>query len=363
MISFYKAIDNNNILIYGHFAPPITGEAFVNQYVYNLLKSLNVNVDVVNSTLTSNTSRVGKWSVYKVYRLITVYIKLLVKIKRVKLIYVTPGQSLLGTLRFLPLLVLSSAFRLPIVAHWHGYGVLTLVNQYPFLMNIVGRFVSCNIFLTKHLEENISKSRVELLNRVVVPNFAPERGDVKKTRNSDESLKVLFLGSLLEEKGIFDFLSAADLLPEIEFIVCGEGNHQMVEKVRRIERVASNLNYYGVVEGKQKDCIMDDADVFVLQSNYPIEGMPIAILEAMSACNAIVTTKHNGITETVGDAAIFIRKENVFDLVEVLDLLSKNRTELSVYQNKAFEKSKEYSQVVFNQNILDILNNELNKGL
>ena len=58
------------------------------------------------------------------------------------------------------------------------------------------------------------------------------------------------------------------------------------------------VEFKGWVTGHEKDDLLQFADVFVLPSYY--EGLPVAILEAMSYGKAVISTTVGGISENRG---------------------------------------------------------------
>jgi glycosyltransferase involved in cell wall biosynthesis len=57
----------------------------------------------------------------------------------------------------------------------------------------------------------------------------------------------------------------------------------------------------GVVQGEDKARALAEADIFVLPSKYPLEGQPLAILEAMAEGLPVVATPRAAIPDMVVD--------------------------------------------------------------
>lgn len=136
---------------------------------------------------------------------------------------------------------------------------------------------------------------------VVLPNPVKIPGEIPQ-RISSKKVKFLFLGRIGERKGVFDLIEAFSTLLEqekhsSELIIAGDGE---VEKARNIvknlqlERYINILNW---VNEEQRDALLEKADVFVLPSYN--EGMPMALLEAMSWGLPVITTPVGGIPEVV----------------------------------------------------------------
>ena len=116
-------------------------------------------------------------------------------------------------------------------------------------------------------------------------------------------LKFLFIGRLLKEKGIHEFVQAAKLVkkvyPESQFTVLGAIDHHNLGALQQKELdtlISSNIIQYPGHVSNIKDWIAD-SHVFVLPSYR--EGVPRSTQEAMAIGRAIITTDVPGCRETV----------------------------------------------------------------
>jgi glycosyltransferase involved in cell wall biosynthesis len=116
-------------------------------------------------------------------------------------------------------------------------------------------------------------------------------------------LKFLFIGRLLKEKGIHEFVQAAKLVkkiyPDTEFTVLGAIDHHNLGALQQTELdtlISSNIIQYPGHVNNIKDWIAD-SHVFVLPSYR--EGVPRSTQEAMAIGRVIITTDVPGCRETV----------------------------------------------------------------
>ncbi|MFN3289463.1 MAG: glycosyltransferase family 4 protein [Acinetobacter sp.] len=120
-----------------------------------------------------------------------------------------------------------------------------------------------------------------------------------------QPINFLFIGRLLKEKGIHDFLNAAKIVkekyPETQFTVLGAIDPYNLGALMQSELdklISSNIiDYPGHVDSV-KDWIAN-SDVFVLPSYR--EGVPRSTQEAMAIGRAVITTDVPGCRETVVD--------------------------------------------------------------
>ncbi len=116
-------------------------------------------------------------------------------------------------------------------------------------------------------------------------------------------LKFLFIGRLLKEKGIHEFVQAAKLVkktyPDTEFTVLGAIDHHNLGALQQTQLdtlISSNIIQYPGHVSNIKDWIAD-SHVFILPSYR--EGVPRSTQEAMATGRAIITTDVPGCRETV----------------------------------------------------------------
>ena len=123
--------------------------------------------------------------------------------------------------------------------------------------------------------------------------------------DSQKSPSFIFVGRLLAEKGINEYVAAArkvkSLHPEARFVVLGgldEENPGGLSRLELDDLITSGIvEYPGHVSSVMQWLI--DASVFVLPSYR--EGLPCSTQEAMAVGRAVITTDVPGCRETVVD--------------------------------------------------------------
>lgn len=120
--------------------------------------------------------------------------------------------------------------------------------------------------------------------------------------------RFLFVGRLLKEKGVVEFLEAANALlsetedsGELRFDLVGEfeedRSYISPDDLERLTR-APQINYHGSVPPEQIDPMMLDTSCVVLPSYYG-EGVPRVLLEACASGRPIITTDNVGCRDVV----------------------------------------------------------------
>ena len=165
----------------------------------------------------------------------------------------------------------------------------------------------------------------------------------------------LFIGRLLYDKGIVEFVEAAKLvrakIKNTEFWVVGEldsGNPSAIDKEQLVKWVnEKDIHYCGTT--KDIRGYMKQTDVVVLPSYR--EGLPKVILEGMAMGKPIVTTDTAGCRETVEE------NENGYLVpVKDADQLAKAMMKMALLSNEELEEmgnaSREKTLEIFDDKII-----------
>ena len=145
------------------------------------------------------------------------------------------------------------------------------------------------------LSKICEKEKIRVLhNAVKMPGIRQERYDKKD---------ILFLGRIGQRKGVFDLLSAVPKIVEqdsgIHFYLGGDGDIDLAKRLCAEKQITEHVTFLGWVTGEEKERYLKKCSVFVLPSYH--EGMPMAILEAMSYGNVVVSTYTGGILDIIKD--------------------------------------------------------------
>lgn len=159
--------------------------------------------------------------------------------------------------------------------------------------------------------------------------------------NIQQPLNFLFIGRLLKEKGIHDFLNAAKIVkekyPETLFTVLGAidpYNLGALQQTELNDLISSNIIHYPGHVNNVKDWIAD-SHVFVLPSYR--EGVPRSTQEAMAIGRAIITTDVPGCRETVVDGinGFLVPRWNADVLAEKMIYFIENPEQICIMGNES----------------------------
>ena len=137
---------------------------------------------------------------------------------------------------------------------------------------------------------------------VVIKNWIDTENSLPLLKIQAVKNQILYLGWLEKDKGIYDLLVAAKRLKEekvkFQLIIGGEGKEKenFLKEIKR-NNLQNQVQLLGWIKGEKKKEILASSEIFVLPSYF--EGMPNALLEAMSMGKACVATNVGGIPDLV----------------------------------------------------------------
>lgn len=154
-------------------------------------------------------------------------------------------------------------------------------------------------------DELLVKHRLSAKQSSVLGGIGLDFNEYPYRRVKNSAIRFLYIGRLLKEKGIFDFLAAAKLVkeqyPEAEFVVLGSTDYTSPNALPA-EELQTCIDS-GLIEypGQVNNVLpwIENSSVFVLPSFR--EGVPRSSQEAMAVGRPILTTNVPGCRETVID--------------------------------------------------------------
>lgn len=113
-------------------------------------------------------------------------------------------------------------------------------------------------------------------------------------------------------------LEKEQLFPDLKLIIIGDdvsGNPDLRRTVIR-SGVQNDVRFLGFVPVEVLRTFYDEAKIFVFPSLY--EGFGLPPLEAMAHGTPVVTSNVSSLPEVVGNAAVLVHPENVFEIMRAL---------------------------------------------
>jgi glycosyltransferase involved in cell wall biosynthesis len=353
-----------SILLIGPFPSPITGNSLSNTTLFQGLNKKGVSVKYLN-TSTKFSENLGRFSFSKLFSFLKMYV-FIYRVFFSSVIYITPGQTFLGVIKYSPFIVISKLLGKKIVIHVHGnfihqeYEKLSGIKKkvYYFVLSLANQGIVLSSMLRKNLDPFLDDDNVhEVFN--FVENSILESHPVKKFHE----LRIIYLSNLMTEKGIFELLNALLILKKKGIAyrarIAGNIPPNLKEKVGvKLQAILETTEYLGVVKGEAKVRLLEWGNTFVLPTYYLTEGQPISILEAMAAGNIVLTTDQGGIPDIFSKKnGYFIEKRSSKDIADKLTELNMlDQVAMMSFSNTNMEYAKKFTEEKFVENVLKVIN-------
>jgi glycosyltransferase involved in cell wall biosynthesis len=192
----------------------------------------------------------------------------------------------------------------PVILHSHSADyhtfyatLLPLVRVYlNWAFGKATRFIVLSHSWGKFYVENIG---LEAESVIVLPNPVKFPLEVPCRANSN-NINFLFLGKMSDRKGAFDLITAFATIcskDKAKLIMAGDGDVQKARNLVETLQLSQYVTILDWVNEEKRNELLKNAHVFVLPSYN--EGLPMALLEAMSWGLPIISTPVGGIPELV----------------------------------------------------------------
>jgi len=235
-----------------------------------------------------------------------------------------------SVLRKFMITLISLGFKKPIILHTYGAEFSQFHAQLPKLIQqtVNWMFQQCTYVIA--LSESWKKFYIKnchlapdrvirMYNPVTIPSRIPDR-------SSSDTLNFVFLGKINQRKGIDDLLNAfaslsIDQQNKVQIILAGTGEEEAAKQLAQQLGIENHVKFPGWIDEKQRDDLLSQAHAFLLPSYQ--EGLPMALLEAMSWELPCITTPVGGIPEVITDheTGLLVEPGNVQQLARAMETL------------------------------------------
>lgn len=167
-----------------------------------------------------------------------------------------------------------------------------------------------------------------------------------------ETIDFVFVGRTMKEKGIENYLEAAEYIreryPETRFHICGEPEQDYTKRLADLNE-KSVIVFHGNVRDMTR--IYKDISCTIHPSYYP-EGLSNVLLESCASARPIITTNRAGCREVVDDGinGYICNQNDTMDLIRQIEkfisLSWEERKEMGLAGRKKVEKEFDRKIVV-----------------
>lgn len=218
------------------------------------------------------------------------------------------------------------------------------------------QIIAVSSVLKKQFAEDhpMFSDKVKVIHNGVDSDFFNPRSAGGRSGSKKYSIfTILYIGRLDREKGVDLIIEAVAKLRhrklEVNARLIGGGVDVHVKELKELTaKLCGNdyIEFHGQVSNEKLPSLYQKSHVFVLASRRQ-EGHPMTISEALCSGLPVICTKSGGLAELIADGkdGLFIKQNDVNDLVAKLEYLYKNKKVIQEMSQKARESGvKKYSR-------------------
>jgi glycosyltransferase involved in cell wall biosynthesis len=175
---------------------------------------------------------------------------------------------------------------------------------------------------------------------------------------------LLYAGRISPQKNVVRMIEAFSALktelekdqlyPDLKLIIIGDdlsGNPDLRRTVVR-SGVQNDVRFLGFIPIEVLRTFYDEAKVFVFPSLY--EGFGLPPLEAMAHGTPVVTSNASSLPEVVGNAAVMVNPENVFEIMRALHRVLTDQTLRARMKERGYNQATRFSWENSVRRVLDV---------
>lgn len=237
----------------------------------------------------------------------------------------------------------------------------TIKNSWKFFLEKQCRGIFC---VSNYTREQLEKNYNITCPAVVVYHSVDR--NIFFTENLKEpgrQLKLLFVGRLIESKGILEIIKLTESIPEEEIFIGIAGEGPLVNNVKESIKSKSNILYYGQVKHEELPNIYKQYDILINPSKKGSgvwqELFGLSLIEGMSCGLIPVATNHIGPAEIIDHQVngFLLRDEKMFEdlLYYAKKLIELSKPDILLLKKNAEKNSMGFSAPVISQHWAKIL--------
>ena len=236
-----------------------------------------------------------------------------------------------------------------------GYGHMIGVSEF-----VTEEYLkACKIQVKAHVLKNAID--VERFGRYV--SKEQKRSIRKKLGLSEKDFVILFVGRIMQIKGVLELMKAVTSLEDkhIKLLIMGSANSgkwAFSPYERKLKKLAEQNNdrilFTGYVANAEVYQYASVADIQCLPTLIA-EAAPLVVLEAMAEGLPLIVTRSGGVTEYVDEStALIIEQESIVDDLKSAICYMKEHPEVRKQMSEnAKKKSKQYNEIIYYKNFIE----------
>ena len=245
-------------------------------------------------------THIDKGAIWKLFYLLKGWLQFIILLPYYDLIHIHTSEppSAIRKCLFMPL---AKLLRKKVIVHFHAFSPETTINsKYKYVYKYLFGKADCVIVLSQ-LWKNYVNDAFNLGDKVRVV-YNPCISEVSDNTYQKKK-QIRYAATVNARKGYADMIKAfakiAREYPDWKIVFAGNGEIKQGEELAKSLGIESQTVFLGWVNGKAKDKVFKESEIFCLPSYA--EGFPMAVLDAWAYGLPVITTPVGGIPDIAED--------------------------------------------------------------
>jgi glycosyltransferase involved in cell wall biosynthesis len=301
------------LLLLSPIAPPVGGIASWTINILDFNECENGNWQIIHQNTAIKNQRITNKSIWKrlysgLFNSLEIINEFKSNLKTYKpdVIHLTSSASF-ALIKDFFLIRIAKRNKIPIIIHFHFGRIPDLVKKNNLEWKLITKLIkNCNKTIVIDKKSFVSLIDVGFKNVINIPNpisfdlenyAKKEKLDIKK----EETIKVLFVGHVVPQKGIFELVESCKLISEIKELIIIGPYEEDIKKSLIEKTVNKDKNWLKILGNQNQETVLNYmSKVTLLALPSYTEGFPNVIIEAMAMSCPIVATDVGAIPEMLG---------------------------------------------------------------
>ena len=247
---------------------------------------------------------------------------------------------------------LKKKYHIPYVIRFGGGDIPGFQDRFAFVYKAIGPAIkvlwkNADALVANSLGlKNLAQGFYDKKEILIIPNGAAVRafsdGSSNARLSDDSSCRLLFVSRLIERKGLQDIIpQLKDVIEKVDIHVTmdivGDGPYrEILEEMVKAHNLEDHVTFHGQKSKEELPAYYSGADVFLFPSRK--EGMPNAVLEAMSYGLPIIMTPCQGSDELIDGNGFVVKAAEFGEKIEQLALNADERHKMGKRSTQMIEE-------------------------
>jgi glycosyltransferase involved in cell wall biosynthesis len=305
---------------------------------------VDVSLRHVRMAFSDDIDSVGKLQISKILHLVSLIVQIVwmkLRFNPAILYYPPAGPKKVPLFRDTILLLATRWMFSRTVFHFQASGVSELIAELPSWLSFFVRRALFNPDASIQLSDLTVPDPAYIRSRHIytIPNASEDHaisrlGAKESHRIPEEPVRLLYLGTVCEQKGVLVLLQAlakaigTGVKAHLDIVgACQptEFGAAVTDTIQQLS-IASHVTLHGQKTGEDKWNLFAEADAFCFPTHYESEGFPVVLVEAMSFGLPVLSTFWRGIPSIVipGENGYLVARKDVDDFASKICLIARD---------------------------------------